>query len=102
MDYETSQPETLQTTETTENKEDNQKQSTPEIKIRKKGRQKTIIDIKQYHKERYQQQKEKIKEIATESQKRYRDAYKLLVKIIEEDISIPDDVRLEAIKIISV
>ena len=103
MDTETLQP--LQTNE----QQENQELLTPDIKIRKKGRPKTtkIIEdkeahIKEYHKKRYQQQKDKIKERATESQKRYRNAYKLLIKMIEEKRDIPDDIRVEVIKIISV
>jgi hypothetical protein len=85
----------------------------PSIQIRKRGRPKKTEDNenkpeqpkndrKEYLRQRYIQQKDKFKECAAESQKRYRDAYKILIKIYNNNVSLPDELKNEIIKIISV
>ena len=78
-----------------------------EVNIRKKkGRPKVITDVKEhrkeYNKQKYIENKQTFIERSTGSQRRYREAYKLLVSIIENNIEIPIDIKQQAIKIISV
>jgi hypothetical protein len=73
---------------------------------RKKGRPKVITDVKErrkeYNRQKYVENKQEFIERSTGSQRRYREAYKLLVSIIEKNIEIPVDIKQQAIKIVSV
>jgi len=91
------------------------------IQIRKKGRPKKIVEVteqvfevkeekknkktsnmKEYRKQKYLENKDKAKESAIESQKRYREAYKLLVQMIEKNFNISQEIKDQVVKIVSV
>jgi hypothetical protein len=86
------------------------------IQIRKRGRpkktekisdpkpvkQKLTENMSEYQKKIYIEKKEIKLQSAKECGKRYRDAYKILIKMYNDNISLPDEIKNEIIKIISV
>jgi len=103
MDMEQSENKESKLADNTETKTD----ENIEVNIRKKkGRPKVITDVKErrkeYNRQKYIENKQEFIERSTGSQRRYREAYKLLVSIIEKNIEIPVDIKQQAIKIVSV
>jgi len=72
------------------------------IQIKKVGRPKKHEDRKEYLKQRYTVLKDKISENNKDLSKRYRESYKILVKMVEENMTIPDIIKDEVIKIVSI